>query len=894
MAKKDVSATLERKRSVENDADASGQTGQDRPLKKVQKTGVSVTQLATDIGVTVDRLISQFKDAGISIAGVEDIVSEDKKQELLRYLQKHHGAKKEAAQDKIILRRAKTSEIKVSGSQGAGKTISVQVRKKRTYVKRTVVEDEQPKTNVLETEAQQHVAIEPVVPENTIVAETQTAEQQPVIEQMEATASTKTAPAAATATTEAKEEQKTAEKPKTAVDVKRKEKHPEAVRETEESESDRHKKKKKTRGAGREDDHQYDVILGKGGDLNLVLNEDELLEQRRIRKSGKGRKQLQQVQVQAFTKPTAPVVREVSVPETISVAELAQKMSVKAAEVIKAMMKMGAMATINQIIDQETAMLLVEEMGHKPKPISAFALEEALAKDTQSEVSGERLPRAPVVTIMGHVDHGKTSLLDYIRRTKVTSTEAGGITQHIGAYHVETDKGVITFLDTPGHAAFTAMRARGAKLTDIVILVVAADDGVMPQTIEAITHSQAANVPIIIAVNKIDKPEADPDRVKHELAKYNLIPEEWGGDAMFLPISAKTGQGVDQLLDSILVQAEVLDLKAIIDCPARGVVIESRLDKGRGAVASVLIQQGTLHKGDLVLAGFEHGRVRALFDENGKQVESAGPSIPVEILGLSSAPNAGDEFTVVSDERRAREVALFRSGKFREIKLARQNAAKLENILSSMGTDQSEERTLNIVLKADVQGSTEALTQALSELSAPKVKVKIIASGVGGINESDVNLALASGAIIIGFNVRANSEARKLIENEGVDVHYHSIIYDVINEVKRAISGFMAPEIQEKIVGLAQVRDVFRSSKIGAIAGCMVLEGVVRRNNPIRVLRDNIVVYEGYLESLRRFKDDVGEVRAGMECGIGVKNYNDVKPGDQIEVFEKIEVKRAL
>jgi translation initiation factor IF-2 len=791
-------------------------------------------------------------------------------------LQQHHGAKKEGTQEKIILRRAKTSEIKVHGTQGAGKTISVQVRKKRTYVKR-VAEEEQPKTKA------------EISPQTTVVEEApapvveQYVEQQPIVEE------TPVAPAQPEVTAQtqpaAKEEKPVAkEKPKTT-EIKRK--HPELARD---EEGDRPKKKKKIRSGGREEDHNYDSILGKGGDLNLVLS-DELLDQRRVRR-GKGRKH-PPVQVQAFTKPTAPIIHEVSIPETITVADLAQRMSVKAAEVIKVMIKMGAMATINQVIDQETATLVVEEMGHKAKLTSAYALEEALAKVTQSEVHGEAVPRAPVVTIMGHVDHGKTSLLDYIRRTKVTASEAGGITQHIGAYHVETDKGVITFLDTPGHAAFTAMRARGAKLTDIVVLVVAADDGVMPQTIEAITHAQAANVPIVVAVNKIDKPEADPDRVKNELSKYNLIPEEWGGDTMFLPISAKTGQGIDNLLDSILVQAEVLNLKSIIDCPARGVVIESRLDKGRGAVASLLIQQGTLHKGDLVLAGFEYGRVRALFDENGKPVEQAGPSIPVEILGLSGAPNAGDEFIIVSDERRAREVALFRQGKFREIKLARQNAAKLENILQRMGDDQTES-TLNIVLKTDVQGSAEALSQALSELSAPKVKVKIISSGVGGINESDVNLAVASGAIIIGFNVRANAEARKLIEAEGVDIHYHSIIYDVINEVKRAISGFMAPEIQEKIVGLAEVRDVFRSSKIGAIAGCMVLEGVVRRNNPIRVLRDNVVIFEGHLESLRRFKDDVSEVRAGMECGIGVKNYNDVKPGDHIEVFEKVEVKRVI
>lgn len=883
MIKKDVPTATEKKHSSTLGDDTAVQN---RPisLSKTQKAGVSVAQLAADIGVTVERLIAQFKDAGIDLSNVSDIVSEDKKQELLRYLQKHHGAKKDTG-EKIILRRAKTSEIKVSGTQGAGKTISVQVRKKRTYVKRPVAgEEEQTKAKLIEPEitAEQSIS-SPAVEEKPSVVEAPQYIEQPVEQPSEVEAV-----AATVATPAKKEEQKPAEKEKAKV-VETKRKHTGTAREIEEAESERQKKKKKARG-GRGEDHQYDVLLGKGGDLNLVLNEDNILE-RRVRKTGG--KLRKQVQVQAFTKPTAPIVREVSIPETITVADLAQKMSVKAAEVIKVMMKMGAMATINQVIDQETATLVVEEMGHKPKLISSYALEEALVKDTEMEVHGEAVFRAPVVTIMGHVDHGKTSLLDYIRRTKVTASEAGGITQHIGAYHVETAKGVITFLDTPGHAAFTAMRARGAKLTDIVVLVVAADDGVMPQTVEAINHAQAANVPIIVAVNKIDKPEADPDRVKTELSKYNLIPEDWGGDAMFVPISAKTGSGVDNLLDSILVQAEVLDLKAIVDCPARGVVIESRLDKGRGAVASLLVQQGTLNKGDLILVGFEHGRIRALFDENGHPVNSAGPSIPVEILGLSGAPNAGDEFTIVSDERRAREVALFRQGKFREVKLARQNAAKLENILQSMGTDQ-EERTLNIVLKADVQGSTEALTQALSEISAPKIKVKIISSGVGGINESDVNLAVASGAIIIGFNVRANTEARKLIEAESVDVHYHSIIYDVINEVKRAVSGFMAPEIQEKIVGLAQVRDVFRSSKIGAIAGCMVLEGVVRRNNPIRVLRDSVVVFEGHLESLRRFKDDVNEVRAGTECGIGVKNYNDVKAGDQIEVFEKIEIKRAL
>lgn len=839
--------------------------------------GVSVRQLAADIGMPEERLLMQFNNAQIKVSGVNDVVSEGEKQKLLKYLQQHHGAKKNAAPEKIILRRTKT-EIKVGGAQGSNKTI-VQVRKKRTFIKRPI--EEQAKTIPQEVVEQAQV-IEEVVPViETPVVETIVEEIQPV----SVVATEAEAPTAAPAKAAETAKEKTAE-PKRAKE-KRHPARPEMVEE-----SDRPKKKKKGRGMGREDSHQYDALIGKGvAPLSILRNAEEDLEvvERRRRKFGKSRKQ--QVQVQAFTKPTAPIIHEVNIPETITVADLAQKMTVKAAEVIKVMMKMGAMATINQVLDQETAALVVEEMGHKPKLISAYALEESLTK--KSEIKGELTHRAPVVTIMGHVDHGKTSLLDYIRRTKVTAGEAGGITQHIGAYHVETPKGVITFLDTPGHAAFTAMRARGAKLTDIVILVVAADDGVMPQTVEAINHAKAAEVPIIVAVNKIDKPEADLDRVRNDLSKQGLIPEEWGGETMFVPISAKTGQNIDQLLDSILVQAEVLELKAVVNCPAHGVVIESRLDKGRGAVASVLVQQGTLRKGDLMLAGFEYGRVRALFDENGKPVDSAGPSIPVEMLGLSYTPNAGDEFMIVEDERRAREVAMFRQGKYREVKLAKQNAAKLENILQRMG-DEKTERALNIVLKADVQGSAEALSAALSELSSPEVKVKIVSSAVGGINESDVNLALASNAIMIGFNVRANNEARKLIEAESVDLHYHSIIYDVINEVKRAISGFLAPEIQEKIIGLAQVRDVFRSSKIGAIAGCMVLEGVVRRNSPIRVLRDNVVIFEGALESLRRFKDDVTEVRNGMECGIGVKSYNDIKPNDQIEVFEKIEVKRVL
>jgi len=581
----------------------------------------------------------------------------------------------------------------------------------------------------------------------------------------------------------------------------------------------------------------------------------------------------------------------VVIPETITVAELAQKMSVKAAEVIKLMMNMGSMATINQVLDQDTAAIVVNELGHIPKLLQENDLEEELI--VKAEVAeGEEVVRAPVVTIMGHVDHGKTSLLDYIRRTKVAAGEAGGITQHVGAYHVKTAKGMITFLDTPGHAAFTAMRARGAEVTDIVVLVVAADDGVKPQTIEAIQHAKAASVPIIVAINKIDKTDADPDRVKQELSKYEVLPEEWGGDAMFIMLSAKTGQGIDGLLEAILVQAEVMELKAIRDKPAKGAVIESSLDKGRGPVATLLIQNGTLKQGDIILAGQEYGRVRAMFDEHGGNIEAAGPSVPVVVLGLSGAPNAGDDVVVVADERKAREVALFRQGKYRDVQMARQKAAKLEDVFSQM--DKEKANTLNLLVKADVQGSAEALTEALTGLSTDEVAVKIVASGVGGINESDVNLAVASNAVIIGFNVRADATARRLTTETGIDLKYYSVIYDVIDDVKQALTGMLSPEIKEQIIGLAEVRDVFKSPKFGAIAGCLVTEGVVRRNNPIRVLRDNVVIYQGELESLRRFKDDVNEVKAGTECGIGVKNYNDVRAGDQIEVYERVEVRRTL
>jgi translation initiation factor IF-2 len=564
-------------------------------------------------------------------------------------------------------------------------------------------------------------------------------------------------------------------------------------------------------------------------------------------------------------------------------------MSVKAAEVIKVLMNLGSMVTINQVLDQETASLVVEEMGHKVKLLKEDAIEEEIIAETGEE---EQKPRSPVVTIMGHVDHGKTSLLDYIRKAKVASGEAGGITQHIGAYHVTTDNGEITFLDTPGHAAFTAMRARGAEVTDVVILVVAADDGVMPQTKEAVLHAKAAGVPLIVAVNKIDKPEADPDRVKNELAQEEVIPEDWGGDTMFVHVSAHTGEGIDELLEAVLLVSEVLELKAVAEGQARGIIIESRLDKGRGPVATMLVQKGTLKKGDILLAGLEYGRVRAMLNENGQMLDEAGPSIPVEVLGLSGTPNAGDEATVVPNERKAREVALFRQGKYRDVKLARQQAAKLENMFNQM--EEGEVSTLNVVLKADVQGSAEAISDALEKLSTNEVRVKIVSAGVGGINESDVNLAVASNAIVIGFNVRADAVAKRLIDEEEVDLHYFSIIYELIDQVKSAMSGMLAPEFKEEIIGLAEVRDVFRSPKLGAIAGCMVVDGVVKRNNPIRVLRDNVVIYEGELESLRRFKEDVNEVKQNMECGIGVKNYNDVKVGDQIEVYERVQVAREI
>jgi translation initiation factor IF-2 len=855
-------------------------------INEVEKDGVSVKQFAEEIGVSPDRLLGQFKDAGITIASVADSVSQEQKQKLLQYLQQHHGAKKDGTPEKIVLRRAKTSEIKLGRTHGAGKTVSIQVRKKRTFVKRAETENE--------------VAVAEAVAEQEVVAPVETTQPANVVDiapKPEATTATTASadvvaeevmvevlPVDDKATVPVVEEDAEAK-------AKRKEKHRTDLEE-EAAGGDRHKKKKKVRDTAQVEDKKFESLLARGADLGRVMRQsDDESSEAMLRRGGKFRGHGGKVKIQAFNRPTAPVVREVEISEFISIAELATRMSVKAAEVVKVMMKMGVMATINQPIDQETAVLVIEELGHKARIVSSDAIEHALTKSL--EIEGVGVTRPPVITIMGHVDHGKTTLLDYIRTTKVAASEAGGITQHIGAYHVQTPKGTITFLDTPGHAAFTAMRARGAKLTDIVILVVAADDGVMPQTIEAIEHAKAAGVPIVVAVNKMDKQGVDTDRIKQEISKYGLIPEEWGGDAMFVPISAKTGMGIDALLDSVLVQAEVLDLKGVSDCAARGVVIESRLDRGRGAVMSVLVQQGTLNKGDIILAGLDYGRIRAMFDEAGKPILHAGPSIPVEVLGLSGLPQAGDDFIVVPDEKRAREVAAFRQVKHREAKLARP-APKLEDLLERMEAEKVAATTLNLVLKTDVQGSVEALRQALNELSGTEVIVRIISSGIGGINESDVNLAIASKAIIIAFNVRANSEARKLMEANNVDVHYYNIIYDVINEVKKAISGALKPEIHERIVGLAQVREVYTSTKTGTIAGCMVIEGLVKRNFPIRVLRDNVVVFEGHLESLRRFKDDASEVRNGMECGIAVKNYNDVKAGDQIEVYEKIEVKREI
>ncbi len=845
---------------------------------------ITVSDLSKLIGTEADTLIGQLKDAGVKVKSADDMVTDEQKSQLLAHLKKSHGETESTEPKRITLNRKKKTTLQVTGSAGKNKTVNVEVRKKRTYIKRSVLvekeQEEQERLAAIEAEKRAKEEAEQKAKDEQLAAEraAQEAEQKQAEEKQ----------AAEKAAQEAAEQSQE----DAAAEAAREEARKAAVREAEEERRRKQEEEQKRKQAKTKDDGKRS--RKKRG--RQTQDDYELHSPRPARKAKprppKPARTPSALQHE-FSKPTAPVIKEVAIAETITVAELAQKMSIKAAEVIKVLMGLGVMATINQVIDQETAILVVEEMGHTPVTSDRGDVEQQVLNEAaQQSEEVEEEPRAPVVTIMGHVDHGKTSLLDYIRKSTVASGEAGGITQHIGAYHVETNLGEITFLDTPGHAAFTAMRARGANATDLVILVVAADDGVMPQTIEAIQHSKAAGVPLIVAVNKVDKPEADPDRVKNELSTHEVIPEDWGGEHQFVHVSAKTGEGIPDLLDAISLQAEILELKAKVDCPAEGVVIEARLDKGRGPVASVLIQRGTLKQGDILLAGEHYGRIRTMINENGTQLDSAGPAIPVEVLGLSGVPKAGDEATAVADERKAREVANYRANRERDIKLANQQKSKLDNMFATMESGDID--TLPLIVKADVQGSAEALNEALTKLSTDEVQVKIISSGVGGITETEANLAAASNASIIGFNVRADATARKAIENQGVDLHYYSIIYDVVDEVKAAMSGMLSPEISQEIVGLAEVRDVFRSPKLGSIAGCMVIEGRVKRNNPIRVLRDNIVIYEGELESLRRFKDDVNEVRNGMECGIGVKNYNDVKVGDQIEVYEIKETQRTL
>jgi translation initiation factor IF-2 len=848
---------------------------------------VTVTQFAEVLKVPVDRLLVQLDQAGIKVDGPEARISDDAKLELLTHLRRSHGseADSDGAPRKITLKRKTQSELKLASVQGRARTVNVEVRRKRTYIKRDVLE-EQARVQQDELDSRRHEAEEAARLESER-AEAERRER----ERLESENRRRVE--------EEETRRRAQEDARRAAEQHARDDEARRTKEREEHErraGERERvppaavppvvaRERAPAGPAAPVDDKGHTRYGRQelhvtGDVSSRYKKKRRTKSRPLAASADGR--------HGFEMPTAPVVREVSVGEAITVAELAQKMAVKATEVIKVLMNMGVMVTINQPIDQDTAVLVVEEMGHTPKVLKENQIEANLQGE---QADADMEPRPPVVTVMGHVDHGKTSLLDYIRSTKVAAGEAGGITQHIGAYHVATPKGVITFLDTPGHAAFTAMRARGARATDVVVLVVAADDGVMPQTIEAIQHARAANVPIVVAVNKIDKSDADPDRVRTELSKHEVIAEEWGGQNMFVSVSARTGQGIDKLLEAILLQAEVLELRAQRSGLASGVVIESSIEKGRGAVATVLVKKGTLHVGDPIIAGSEFGRVRALFDENGKPVQEAPPSMPVVVLGLSAAPNAGDEILAAESERKAREVALYRQGKFRDVKLARQTT-RPEDVFSQMG--EAKAGVVAVLIKADVQGSAEALHEALEKLSTEEVQVKVIASGLGGITVSDVQLAAASRAIIIGFNVRADAGARDALKETGVEVRYYSIIYEAIDDVKQRMTGMLQPEIKEQIVGIAQVREVFRSSKFGVVAGCLVTEGAVKRNNPIRVLRDNVVIFEGALESLRRFKDDVGEVRAGTECGIGVKNYQDVRVNDQIECFARVEVARTL
>ena len=834
---------------------------------------VTVKQLAEVVNTPIEKLLEQFSDAGLDFNAPDQIVSDEQKMQLLDHLRNNRSKviKQPATEGKkITLRRKSTSQLKVSGAQGRGNstsTVNVEVRRKRTYVKRSVVLEE-------EAMAEQQRLEEAAAMEHEAAAALEEAAQH-AEEKAKLEETTKHEALLDEIHEEQVSEEVPSEEPRVIDEVKVAEVQQVEALQTEEEQSQKEKKAAKRESKIKR--QELHVASDKRGKRKAKP---------KPRRPGK----VSPSEKHQFEKPTEPVKREILVPDSISVSDLAQKMAIKAAEVIAVMMKMGVMATINQIIDQDTAILVVEEMGHEAKPMQAEDLEADLLKVDYD--SKEEKVRNPVVTVMGHVDHGKTSLLDYIRRTKVASGEAGGITQHIGAYSVYTEKGIITFLDTPGHAAFTAMRARGAEVTDIVVLVVAADDGVMPQTKEAIEHSRAANVPLIIAVNKIDKEDADPERVRNELAAHEVIPEDWGGDTIFINVSAKTGEGIDNLLEAISLQAEILELKAVHSGSASGIVIESSLDKGRGPVATVLVQQGKLSKGDMLLTGEEFGRVRAMFNEHGEEVETAGPSTPVVVLGLSGAANAGDEALVVSDERKVREIVDLRKSKSRDTRFAAQQASKLEDVFSQMGEGSA--AAINVLIKADVQGSAEALKDSLEKLSTDEVKVKIVMASVGGINESDINLAEASKAIVIGFNVRADSAAKRTAADLGIDIRYYSIIYETIDDVKLAMSGLLSPELREEIIGLAEVKDVFRSSKMGAVAGTQVVEGLIKRGNPIRVLRDNVVVFEGELESLRRHKDDVNEVRAGTECGIAVKNYNDVKVGDQIEVYERTEIARTL
>jgi len=840
---------------------------------------VTVSQLAEVLGISVDKLLTQMSKADIDLTTGDSAVSNDDKKKLLAHLRSTHGKSESdaTAPRKVTLKRKTMSELRIQGSgpRASTKTVNVEFRKRRTYVKRAAL-----------NEAEQHDPEREKVQQALKEAQDRRATEEKAREDL---ADKKRLEAEETAKKAAEEQAQKAQEEQSQRDAE--EKAAEVAARLKAEEDERKKEEERARKLA-EEQHKRKKERAKP---STRYGRKELHVARgtaaRRRKPARRVSASSRPTEHGFSKPTAPVIHDVSIPETIIVAELAKLLAIKAGEIIKVLMNMGMMVTINQPLDQDTAILVVEELGHSAKPAEDKGIEQELLAE-ESVVEGKDVTRPPVVTVMGHVDHGKTSLLDYIKASKVADAEAGGITQHIGAYHVKTERGIITFLDTPGHAAFTAMRARGAKATDIVILVVAADDGVMPQTKEAIHHARAAGVPLIVAINKIDIPDSDIERVKSELSKEEVISEEWGGEELFVHVSAKTGEGIEDLLEGILLQAELLELKADPERRARGLVIESRLDKGRGPVATVLVQNGTLKRGEMVLAGQEFGRVRAMFDETGEAIETAGPSMPVEILGLSGVPFAGDEMLVVANERKAREAAGQRQDRQREDRLAQQQAANLQNLFENMG--KGEQQSVNLLIRADVQGSVEALKDSLVNLSNDEIKVNIVASGVGAITESDASLAHASGAIIIGFNVRADASARKEIQENELDLHYYSIIYEVIDEVKAAITGMLGTETRETIVGLAEVKDVFRSSKLGAIAGCLVIEGHVKRANPIRVLRDNVVIFEGELESLRRFKDDVSEVQSGTECGIGVKMYNDIKPGDHIECFERTEVARTL